>query len=198
MNPGPKMTWAQLVSKIVSTKKWPSNTPKSPDFFGVWSFEFFAKLWFSLVTSGWSLQQESPFLAIFTLKIRWRREMAGFGPTGGWGPWRVGIFFLKILVAAALHHQNNGRNERHVMQKYVRYRWYLHIYAHVSVWVDVRYARLYDLYIFVSLYHLDLERYSGISRDTTLYQNPPPFWAKNPWFSWRNHHKIALKEAWLR
>ena len=29
------------------------------------------------------------------------------------------------------------------------------------------------IYIFVSLYHLDLERYSGISRDTTLYQNPP-------------------------
>ena len=47
------------------------------------------------------------------------------------------------------------------------------LYAHVRVGVDVRYARMYDLYIFVSLYHLDLERYSGISRDTTLYQNPP-------------------------
>lgn len=42
--------------------------------------------------------------------------MAGFGPTGGWGPEPVGWVFWEILVAAALH-QNNGRNERHVMRK---------------------------------------------------------------------------------
>ena len=123
------MTWAQLVSKICQLKSGLPILQNHPTFLGCEASSCLAKLLFSLVTSGWSLQQESPFLVIFTLKIRWRREMAGFGPTGGWGPWRVGWVFLeKNLVAVALHHQNNGRNERHgYAKKIVRYRWYLHI-----------------------------------------------------------------------